>query len=259
MNTKLLFYKYHGAGNDFIIINNLNNKIVINELIIQKLCHRRFGIGADGLILLSKSIDYTFKMDFFNSDGSSGIMCGNGARCLASFALETLELDSKEKHYFETIDGVHELTFNTESISISMHFDSIIKKEEDFYISQSKSAPHAVVFVENTANFDVYNIGKKIRERYDVNVNFITVNPKTKIITARTFERGVEDETLACGTGAVSIAMVLYKKDILKQTNYTIQMPGGTLTVSFDAANGTIKNIKLTGEAKKVFKGEFYL
>jgi diaminopimelate epimerase len=113
------------------------------------------------------------------------------------------------------------------------------------------------VFVSDVISYDVLNKGKALREKYDVNVNFITI--ENNVVYARTFERGVEDETLACGTGAVSIAMALYKNNILKLNKYQINMPGGTLTVSFDDKNGLISDIKLSGEAKKVFKGEFFI
>jgi diaminopimelate epimerase len=255
---KIAFHKYHGAGNDFVIIDNREETFQVSDAIIKKLCHRRFGVGADGLILLAKSEKSAFKMDFYNNDGSSGIMCGNGARCLALFAVENMILNTTETVVFETIDGLHNLNFNADNtITVAMHFDSKIEKVEDFYISRSKTAPHAIVFVSDVISYDVLNKGKALREKYDVNVNFITI--ENNVVYARTFERGVEDETLACGTGAVSIAMALYKNNILKLNKYQINMPGGTLTVSFDDKNGLISDIKLSGEAKKVFKGEFFI
>jgi diaminopimelate epimerase len=254
----LEFHKYHGAGNDFVIIDNRDQSFQVSDAIIKKLCHRRFGIGADGLILLAKSKKAAFKMDFYNNDGSSGIMCGNGARCLALFAIENMTLNTSEVVAFETIDGLHNLNFNADNtITVAMHFDSEIEKVENFYISRSKTAPHAIVFVADVSTYDVLNIGKALREKHDVNVNFITI--ENDVVYARTFERGVEDETLACGTGAVSIAMTLYRNNILKLNKYKINMPGGTLIVSFENKNGLINGIKLSGEAKKVFKGEFFI
>jgi diaminopimelate epimerase len=256
------FYKYHGTGNDFIIIDDFESKFEKSQKNIQKtislLCHRRFGIGADGLMLLQKSKKYEFKMKYFNSDGLEGSMCGNGARCISAFAFKQGYVSNKM--IFEAIDGEHHAQIDKVDIKVKMSNVEGYKKIKSAYVIDTGS-PHYVEFVKNVENLDVIKKGKKIRhsetfEPLGVNVNFVEI--AESFLKVRTFERGVEDETLSCGTGVVASAIAAFLKGhYTPNNNYKIETTGGKLSVKFSVNNdsGLIEDIWLKGPAELVFKG----
>ncbi|MDD4148582.1 MAG: diaminopimelate epimerase [Bacteroidales bacterium] len=255
----LSFEKYHGTGNDFIIIES--NKLIFqltNEQ-IALLCHRRFGIGADGVMIIKKSKDYDFEMQYFNSDGFEGSMCGNGGRCIAAYANK--HGFAKNEMAFSAIDGVHKADIEGDLVLLGMNDVTEIETFEDGCFLNTGS-PHFVSFINNINKLDVYVEGLKIanQERFAperTNVNFVEFhNNNSKIAT---FERGVEDETLSCGTGTVATAITLHFYKKTSATTIDLLAKGGKLSVSFDENAGIYQNIKLIGPAKFVFKGEIYL
>jgi len=253
----LEFYKYHGAGNDFILIDNRGKKLNFkNKEWIKNLCHRRFGIGADGILMLENEPGYDFKMVFANSDGSTGTMCGNGARCIVHFAYNILKVTKKKKILFLAHDGAHEAEIKGDQVKIQMKDVEEISKRNGLTFLCSGTTPHNVVFVKNLEKYPVFEEGRKIRnsDPNGVNVNFVEM--KKGVIHVRTYERGVEDETMACGTGATSVAIATHYLGKYKGNNCVIQMPGGKLLIEFkNTKNGKYQNVYMTGPAKCVFKG----
>lgn len=259
------FYKYHGAGNDFIIIEDLNNDFISSlnntQKFISKICHRHFGVGADGLMLLQKSPTSDFKMLYFNSDGKEGSMCGNGGRCIAALAY-TKAYASKNMS-FEAVDGKHKASIEKAGmVNLKMLNVFGYKKHNDAYIINTGS-PHYVKFVNNLDKFDVYSVGKAIR--YDskykpdgINVNFVEIINNELFV--RTFERGVENETLSCGTGVVASAIAARLKGFSAESDsYRIVTKGGVLNVKFTLNNNENEfvDVWLKGPAVKVFKGTY--
>jgi len=257
----LQFYKYHGTGNDFILIDNRNSQIkVLGAVQIKYLCNRNFGIGADGLMLLNNHDKYDFEMDYYNSDGSGGTMCGNGGRCIVAFAKKLGVINNKTE--FIASDGLHEAFIdNLDEVQLKMmDVDKIEQKQSHYFIYTG--SPHHIVFKDQIAELNVYQQGKAIRyskEYIDegTNVNFVQVNDKG--IEIRTYERGVENETLACGTGAVASAISYYNKYKPVSSNVNVKVLGGNLQVSFVEIENKYSNIFLTGPAKFVFKGQIEL
>ncbi|NOQ26123.1 MAG: diaminopimelate epimerase [Bacteroidales bacterium] len=256
MNLK--FHKYQGAGNDFIIINNRNNKIKLSELQINKLCDRRFGIGADGLMLLENHSDFDFKMIYFNSDGKESTMCGNGGRCLVAFA-KSIDLITT-KTYFLATDGTHMALVNDDdSISLQMQDVNDFRIVNTNYYMNTGS-PHYVTFRDDISKIDVYSRGREIRNSAEfgpegTNVNFVEIQGEKLFV--RTYERGVEDETLACGTGVTASAISASFHSKSDKNSYDIITKGGNLKVSFKRQeDNTFNDIWLTGPATFVFKGE---
>jgi diaminopimelate epimerase len=250
------FYKYHGAGNDFILIDNRKNDFVINNQKIGNLCNRRLGIGADGLILLNSSpiSSVDFKMQYFNSDGFEGTMCGNGGRCIVAFANRLGIIDKQTT--FEGIDGLHKANIissdrNKMEIRLQMKDVQKIHLYDDGYFLDTGS-PHIIRFVKDVHSMNVFEEGKAIRNKSEANINFVQIDDST--IFVRTFERGVEDETLSCGTGVVASALVIAKTQNLPSPIH-IQTQGGKFEVSFDFENNSFSNIWLQGETCFVFKG----
>ncbi len=261
------FYKYHGAGNDFIIIDNREDAFNIDDpVVIQQLCHRRFGIGADGVILLQNSGKYDFSMIYMNSDGSIGAMCGNGGRCIVHFAYHILGIiKDPENVRFEAVDGLHEAEIAGlpaqagDQVKLKMQDVSEITERNGHVFLRSGTTPHNVVFVDNIRKFPVVEEGKKLQtietDPKGVNVNY--VEEKNGVFHVRTYERGVWDETMACGTGATSVAIACANLGKLDSNVCTISMPGGDLKIEFEKTpEGVFQNIWLTGPAKFVFKGE---
>lgn len=252
----LHFSKYQGAGNDFIIINMMNNKIELNQKQIEFLCNRRFGIGADGLMLVLKNDDYDFYMQYFNSDGKEGSMCGNGGRCIAKYAY--LNKISSSEVNFLAIDGKHKANIIRSSVSLSMSNVNKIQDFEDGYFLDTGS-PHFVNFVNDLNSINVKQEGRKIADesRFSpmrTNVNFVEI--KNNNIRIATFERGVEDETLACGTGSVASALALHHSGKIKSNEIVLIAKGGRLKVSFEYKDNFYQNIILSGDAEHVFEGE---
>ena len=258
---KLTFYKYQGTGNDFILIDNRTGRFDSkNEQLVSFLCDRRFGIGADGLMLLEDHDKYDFTMRYYNSDGREATMCGNGGRCIAAFAVHLGIVKTPEHFAFMAVDGLHEAEYSNDVVSLKMTEVGDIDTKSQYTFLDTGS-PHYVTFVDDNKNIDIVKEGSNIRYSDEfkaiggTNVNFVQqIDDHT--IKMRTYERGVENETLSCGTGAVASAI----STALKQghgTNFTVQVPGGELQVRFDLdKNNHPHNIWLTGPAKFVFKGE---
>jgi diaminopimelate epimerase len=250
------FNKYQGTGNDFVIIDNRKGVIdPRNSSLINKLCDRRFGIGADGLILISDSSQYDFEMKYFNSDGLEGSMCGNGGRCSSDFAIKS-GIAGKELS-FQAVDGVHKARMDNGIIRLSMndvHKPQLISG--NYFLNTG--SPHYVIFRKNIDQTDVNTDGKKLRWSEDfkpggTNVNFVEITGNG--IYVRTFERGVEEETLSCGTGvtASAIASVLSRQfDIIP---VKVKTKGGELEVSFKINEDVISDIWLSGPATFVYEG----
>ncbi|PHS06358.1 MAG: diaminopimelate epimerase [Kordia sp.] len=253
----LTFYKYQGTGNDFVMVDN--RQLVIskdNQSLINSLCDRRFGVGGDGFILLENSTTTDFKMVYFNADGNESTMCGNGGRCIVAFA-KFLKIIG-DSATFEAIDGLHTATISGDVVSLQMQDVTTIEEKKGSVFLDTGS-PHHVQFEEHIADFDIKTIGKNIRnEVYGTegsNVNFVK-KINDAMYRLRTYERGVEDETLACGTGATAVAIAMnYLRDTTA-SDIKINVEGGDLQVSFDIKDGSYTNVFLTGKAVQVFKGE---
>jgi len=250
------FHKYQGTGNDFIMIDcrNTPNLILTNDQ-IQQLCNRRFGIGADGLIQIFHHESHDFEMRYYNADGSRSF-CGNGARCAVQFAY-SLGL-FKLKARFLAIDGTHEAELVNNSVALRMTDVSKWEENEDHFVIDTGS-PHYIQFVNRLSEHDIVEIGKKIRysDKYKsigINVNLVEVR-NDKSLTMVTYERGVEDETFSCGTGATAVALTYLLKTNLKGTHEVlINVKGGNLRVEATQSESFTK-IYLIGPAKSVFYG----
>jgi len=258
----LKFYKYHGAGNDFIMIDNRDGHFNVKDIgKIKLLCHRRFGIGADGIQIVQNHPDYDFEMVFVNSDGSIGSMCGNGGRCIVHFAYYVLKMVKNPKHVrFLGPDGEHEAEIKGDIVKLKMRDMDNVHTRNNLPFVYCGTTPHNIVFVKDVEKFPVVEEGRKLRysDPDGVNANFIEL--KDGIFHVRTYERGVEDETLACGTAATSVAIITHHLGILKENICYIKMPGGNLTVEFEkGCDGKYKNIYLTGPAVCIFEGIAYL
>ena len=252
----LQFFKYQGTGNDFIMIDNRQGRFDHNRLdLVKKLCDRRFGIGADGLILIEDHDSSDFEMIYFNSDGSQSL-CGNGSRCAVLFA-QKLGL-IKEKTQFIAIDGVHDASIHENIVSLKMNdVQSVEKIGRDFFVDTG--SPHFIRLVDDVASIDVFAEGQAIRnsprfKAEGTNVNFVQVLGENDC-RVRTYERGVEDETLSCGTGVTAVALVLGSKG--NSGPVRTSAVGGDLQVSFEKTDkNTFHNIHLIGPAKEVFSGK---
>lgn len=253
----LHFYKYQGTGNDFILIDDRAETFPISTELVARLCHRRFGIGADGLILLQNLTGYDFRMVYFNADGEQGSMCGNGGRCLVRFAHD-LGLFT-EQATFMAVDGVHEATAASQSVRLKMSPVKGVEKHETYDFMDTGS-PHYVAYVEDVDKTDVVTIGRAVRygETYGphggTNVNFVQVQAPNQL-KVRTYERGVEDETYSCGTGVTACALSSHAH-FGWESPVRIAAVGGDLQVEFRAvAPGQYDDIYLIGPAVRVFEG----
>lgn len=261
---QIKFYKYHGTGNDFILIDNRDlvlNSNNFNYEKIAQLCHRRFGIGADGLMLLENHSEADFEMKYYNSDGNLASMCGNGGRCIVAFAKKLKIIENKTT--FLAPDGIHHAEIEKDIVSLEMSDVKEITKLNDTYFLDTGS-PHHVSFCDNIEEIDIYKEGKKIRysSQYSpkgTNVNFVEIKENNLIV--RTYERGVEDETYSCGTGvtASAIAVSELMKNEEKNKEYKISTKGGNLKVCFNKQENYFTNIHLEGKASFVFEGEIIL
>ncbi|WP_299672794.1 diaminopimelate epimerase [uncultured Polaribacter sp.] len=252
----LIFYKYQGTGNDFVIVDNrLKTFPKKNTAIISHLCDRHFGIGADGLILLEDDEETDFKMVYFNADGNESTMCGNGGRCIVAFAKQ-LELIGN-KTTFMAVDGLHSAAIKEDQVSLQMKDVDAIEISENYTFLDTGS-PHHVQIVNNLDDFLVVIAGRKLRNAYGnegSNINFVEKIDEN-YFDLRTYERGVEDETLACGTGATAAAIAMHKTKQTLGNKIGIKVVGGELEVSFDESKGKYTNVFLKGPATFVFKGE---
>lgn len=250
------FYKYQGTGNDFIIIDNRDGLYDnLSEESVHALCDRKFGIGADGLMLLESTDGYDFKMKYYNADGKEGSMCGNGGRCLVQFAKD-MGID-KTSYHFIAIDGEHDAEISEDGlVKLKMQDVSGIQEIKGDLLLNTGS-PHFIRFVDSVDHVDVFNEGIKIRysdpyAEKGINVNF--VEETADGITLRTYERGVEDETLSCGTGATAAAIACATEDGSYSTHVNVR--GGKLTVEFyKLSESEFIDVWLIGPAKFVFKG----
>lgn len=254
---KLKFYKYQGTGNDFIMVDDRENRFdTSNTDLVQKLCDRRFGIGADGFILLRLHNESDFEMVYYNADGNQSTMCGNGGRCTVKFA-HSLGLFEKETT-FMAIDGIHSASIEGDIVTLQMQDVSEIQQKKDYFFLDTGS-PHYVEITDNVDELKVFERGKEIRYSQSfekiggTNVNFIEkVSPQK--IKVRTYERGVEDETYSCGTGVTACALAMSLEE--SSSPIRINTKGGELEVGWEKLNGTYTNIYLKGPAKSVFVGE---
>jgi len=254
------FYKYHGTGNDFVLIDNRSLFFDKNNIeLISKICSRHTGVGADGLILLENDNHYDFKMIYFNSDGKKTSMCGNGGRCVISFAKKLNIIDDNVT--FLAIDGLHEGIINDDIIKIKMIKVSNIDEVHNGCLLDTGS-PHFVKFCTSVNNINVFQSGRELRNNKEisedgVNINFTEIIDNSSI-KVRTYERGVENETLSCGTGVIASALSAHSKGLVDSNRIKISTLGGELFVSFDFKN-VYDNIWLEGPAIEVFKGQIWI
>jgi len=254
------FSKYHGTGNDFLMVDvREQDTSIFDTKVINRLCDRRFGIGGDGLIILEESKHFNFTMRYFNADGREGTMCGNGGRCITAFA-NRLGIFSTECT-FESIDGAHVASIlSNGEIRLKLIDVGGIDRLEDGYLLDTGS-PHFVNFVSELEQIEVDREGAEIRHQLrfgkgGVNVNFVELGPATDEITVRTFERGVEGETWSCGTGVAAAAISASFHTGTDNLSYEVLTRGGKLNVSFkSSANQHFTEIYLTGPASHVYDG----
>lgn len=252
------FYKYQGTGNDFVIINNLDGQYSqLQQKQVAAICERRFGVGADGLMLLNKKEGYDFEMKYFNANGAESTMCGNGGRCLVKFASDIGII--KSEYSFLAVDGVHEATISLEGIvALKMSDVHRIDGVNGNFILNTGS-PHYVILRNDVMDLDVFKRGRDIRysreyEKEGINVNFVEQLEEPDEIIVRTYERGVEDETLSCGTGVTAAAIVCSHNE--NGFNHVgVQTRGGRLSVEYDKIGDSYQNVWLIGPAQKVFEG----
>ena len=256
----LHFYKYQGTGNDFVIIDNREGVFDASRTdLIKQICDRRFGVGADGFMLLENTPGYDFKMVYFNADGNESTMCGNGGRCLVAFAYKMGVFKTNTR--FLAIDGEHLAHIENEIVHLKMINIAEIEQHETFCWLNTGS-PHYVKFVDDIVDFPVFEEGKAIRnnERFKAqgtNVNFVEKIGDNEIFV-RTYERGVEDETYSCGTGVTAAALVASLKGFESPVN--IKTLGGQLSIAFKAnTTGGFEEVYLNGPATLVFEGDITL
>lgn len=255
---QITFYKYQGTGNDFVMIDNrLGIFPKDNTKLIAHLCDRRFGIGGDGLILLENDPETDFKMVYFNSDGNQSTMCGNGGRCLVAFAKKLQVIQNETT--FNAVDGLHHASVDeNEIVSLQMIDVNSINTTANYSFLNTGS-PHHVQIVEDLENYNVKDNGAAIRYgdlygKEGSNINFVKkINDTT--FSLRTYERGVEDETLACGTGATAAAIAMNATGETDATSINLNVEGGKLIVSFDKEDNIYTNVFLKGPAEFVFEG----
>ena len=261
---KIDFIKYHGAGNDFVIIDCMQaayRGLSIRQPQIEKICDRHFGIGADGLMFLKEDNDSDFLMDYYNSDGHRSSMCGNGARCIVDLAQQRGY--AGEKVVFMAPDGLHEACREGDLINLKMGDVKSVELTEKNHYFLDTGSPHYVVFEEDIEHLDLIKVAHKIRynNRFSENgTNVNLVEQDGSKLRLRTYERGVENETLACGTGVVaSVLAHAEKSEILSMATQEVSARGGELSVSYERSSEGYHNIWLKGPAQKVFTGSIDL
>ncbi|MDQ3278537.1 MAG: diaminopimelate epimerase [Bacteroidota bacterium] len=250
------FYKYQGTGNDFVIIDNRDGAVALSREQVNFLCDRRFGIGADGLMLLNSHPDYDFEMKYYNADGGESTMCGNGGRCLVKFASD--RGIQRDEYRFIAIDGEHLARIEANSnVALKMNDVAAVQKESGHYVLNTGS-PHYVDLVQDVMDLNVVEKGRQVRysetfAKEGINVNFVEKSGSPDHIIVRTYERGVEDETFSCGTGVTAAAIVCHQKEGRNTIN--VKTKGGNLRVEFEKTATGFQNIWLIGPAVQVFEG----
>ncbi|MDF7813153.1 diaminopimelate epimerase [Hymenobacter sp. YC55] len=259
----LSFFKYQGTGNDFVMVDDRAHRFdETNHALVHHLCDRRRGIGADGLILLRQHPEYDFEMVYFNADGHLGSMCGNGGRCTVAFAKQLGVIESTTR--FLAADGLHEAQIEADG-TVHLRMQDVAGHrhiEEHDGVFLNTGSPHLVRFMpaSTLAELNVFAEGRAIRygelfREQGTNINFVEA-PQTPDLPwqVRTYERGVEDETLSCGTGVTAVALAASQRGA--QSPVRLQTPGGELRVTFEAQpDGAFTNIFLIGPAQRVFEG----
>lgn len=259
---KIRFTKYQATGNDFVLVDNRNGAIKLSVEDVQRICDRRFGVGADGLMLIEKHPNLDFNLLYYNADGSQSL-CGNGSRAAMKMASSLGIVNGKAS--FNAFDGAHEAEINGEIVKVKMK-DVTVDNGSDFI---NTGSPHAIRFVSDLKNYPVFEEGRKIRNSVEggTNANFVELLPDNKIYV-RTYERGVENETLSCGTGVTAAALAVHFKGYHSPVG--IKTPGGDLSVQFTpevsgspdggrSQSVTFRDIFLIGPAKMVFQGDLDL
>jgi len=254
--VKLHFEKYQATGNDFVLVDNRNGSVSLTIDQIKKICDRRFGVGADGLMMIEKHPSLDFNLVYYNSDGSQSL-CGNGSRAAVNMASSLGIVNGKAA--FNAYDGEHKAEIIANGIVKLRMNNTTVENDSDFI---NTGSPHVIRFVKDLANYPVYEEGKHLRNSKPdgTNVNFIELLPNNTIYV-RTYERGVENETLSCGTGVTASALAAYFKGY--QSPVAIRTQGGELSVQFiprpAGHSVTFQDIFLIGPAKMVFKGDLEL
>jgi diaminopimelate epimerase len=253
----ITFYKYQGTGNDFVLVDNRTGVFDRDRRdVVAQICNRRFGIGADGFILLQNKEGYDFEMVYYNADGNESTMCGNGGRCIVQFAFDLGVIGATTR--FLAVDGAHDAQVKEGLVHLHMIDVDLVNDlgEETFFLNTG--SPHYVKQVSNIETFPIVDAGKKIRYSDafapgGTNVNFMEM--QDRVLFVRTYERGVEDETYSCGTGVTAAAIAAAK--LGAPVPVAIKTLGGNLQVSFSKTEGnTYSNIYLIGPAKRVFEGQ---
>lgn len=259
MSNNIQFFKYHGTGNDFILIDQMEQEFDLTTEEIALLCHRRFGIGADGLMMLRRKEGFDFEMVYFNSDGNRSTMCGNGGRCIVKFAFDLGYVG--KKCLFSAVDGPHTAEVVGETIELHMiDVKEILALDSPQTYELFTGSPHYIRYVKDVDQLgDIVNVGKSIRysDHYHesgINVNLVYETGPSSLYMA-TYERGVEDETFSCGTGVTAAAISMAYKNELQEEIF-VKTKGGDLSVSFEHRGEVFEQVILKGPAVFVFKGE---
>lgn len=250
------FYKYQATGNDFILLDDRLGEIKLNQTQVKQLCNRHFGIGADGLMLLRKLDGYDFEMRYYNSDGKSSSMCGNGGRSIVTFARDLGMV--KDHVHFLAVDGPHKAFIEGNQVKLQMRdIESLQEFEAHSFLDTG--SPHHVEFRKEIANIDIQKEGSAIRYgspyfEEGTNVNFVQkINQES--IKVRTYERGIEGETLSCGTGVTACALASFRKGWLDSNQVKIEAEGGDLEIHFTPTKEGFTEVYLIGPAEKIFEG----
>ena len=264
---KIHFMKLSGAGNDFVIINNLAGIVDSTDTdFVKKLCQRRMSVGADGVLLVEKADGVDFRMRYFNADGGEVETCGNGARCISKFAY--LNGIASEQMRFLTNAGIYESEIVGQDVKVRMSDPTDIRLNVPLQLEDrmhtvgfaNSGVPHVVFFVEDLEETDVFDLGQQTRYHGDfkpagTNANFIRIQ-SPGLIDIRTYERGVEDETLACGTGSIASAIIAATLGKVESPVAVKTASGVALKIHFDVENGEARNVYLEGDARVIYVGE---
>ena len=250
------FYKYQGTGNDFVLIDNRQQKFPKNNpTLLAQICDRKFGVGADGLILLEQHPTEDFSMIYYNADGNQSSMCGNGGRCIVHFAAFLGVIDTQTN--FMAIDGVHHASIQDDNVALNMTDVTHIETYKQHCFLNTGS-PHHVEMVANLEDINVVEKGRALRNIHygaaGANINFVSKIAEDTF-EVRTYERGVEDETLSCGTGVTAVALAMFETQQTPLSTVNLKTQGGDLCVSFEKKEHTFTNIVLSGPATQVFNG----